>query len=455
MTLLIALLVGAGAGAYGFRNALRLRPQPRYLAGAAFGLLGAAVVSGATKGCAYGTDVDSIQNVIGVAIAGAAGLAAATAASSTKAARGDEPIAKQRSELRTGTYRLGWWWPWLLLLPTLIILVVFLYIPAVQTFTLSTMLVRLGAPNTIDVCLSNFTELLVPNPWMVVVLPSLSVAVIWGLGLWKQRASAGSASYNLATTLQPLGIMALLTALYFMFSGGTNGYRSIYLNTVVISAGTVLGGMVFGLAIAYLAFQKVRGIGVYRTLLIWPYAVSAPVAGILFFMMFDPTAGVIQHIFDGFGIDFPNYRESVSLARFTVIAASVWKVLGYNILFYLAGLQNVPIDQIEASVLDGASAWQRFRYIVTPSLGPITFFLLITNLTYAFFDIYGTIDYLTRGAPAGATSVAIYEIIRVGVDNRDIGRGAAQSVLLFLAVIGLTIWQFRRSEDRITYGGVG
>jgi sn-glycerol 3-phosphate transport system permease protein len=136
----------------------------------------------------------------------------------------------------------------------------------------------------------------------------------------------------------------------------------------------------------------------------------------------------------------------------TIILASVWKLLGYNILFYLAGLQTVPRDQIEAAALDGASAYQRFRKIVIPALGPFTFFLLITNLTFSFFDIYGTIDFLTKGAPAGATSVAIYEIIRVGVDNGDLGRGAAQSVVLFLAVIGLTAWQFRQAEGRISYG---
>ena len=112
----------------------------------------------------------------------------------------------------------------------------------------------------------------------------------------------------------------------------------------------------------------------------------------------------------------------------------------------------MPRDQIEAAAIDGANAWQRFRNIIIPALGPIAFFLLITNITYSFFDVYGTIDFLTKGAPAGATSVAIYEIIRVGVDNGDLGRGAAQSVVLFLAVIGLTAWQFRQSEGRINYG---
>jgi sn-glycerol 3-phosphate transport system permease protein len=171
-------------------------------------------------------------------------------------------------------------------------------------------------------------------------------------------------------------------------------------------------------------------------------------------MIFDPTAGIFNYVMDNwFGIDAPNYRESAVLAQTAIIMASGWKILGYNVLFYLAGLQTVSIIQIEASILDGASPWQRFTKIVIPALSPITFFLLVTNLTYAFFDIYATIDFMTKGAPAGKTSVAIYEIIRIGVNNGDLGRGAAQSVLLFAAVIGVTLWQFRTSGERVSYGG--
>ncbi len=403
--------------------------------------------------CAFSPDVDSTQAVLGLGLAAGAGFAFAALAGVVLGEVGK--TAKVRSgDLRTGAYRLAWWWPWALLAPTLAVLAVFLYVPAVQTFTLSTKLVRLGAPRTLEVCLGNFSELLTPSAVAVAGLPLLAMGIMWGLGLWKRRAAVGSRNAALASALHPFGIVVLLAALYYVFDGRPGGYRGIYVNTMVISVGTVVSGMALGLSVAYLAFQKIRGVGVYRTLLIWPYAISPPVAGILFFMMFDPTAGIIQHLFDLVGISFPNYRQDVFLARFTVIAASAWKILGYNVLFYLAGLQTVPTDQIEAAVLDGASGWQRFRYVVFPALGPITFFLLVTNLTYAFFDVYGTIDYLTKGAPAGKTSVAIYEIIRVGVENRDIGRGAAQSVLLFLAVIGLTAWQFRQSESRISYGGI-
>lgn len=220
-------------------------------------------------------------------------------------------------------------------------------------------------------------------------------------------------------------MLSVFVALYAMFSAGGGGqvaYRPVYLTTVIISVGIVASGMIGGLAVAYLAFRHIRGGSIYRTLLIWPYAISPAVAGLLFFMIFDPTAGIFSHGMETlFGIDVPNYRESAILAQLAVIIASGWKIIGYNILFYLAGLQTVSTDQIEASLIDGASAWKRFTKIVLPALSPITFFLLVTNLTYAFFEVYGTIDFMTKGAPAGKTSVAIYEIIRVGVNNGELG----------------------------------
>lgn len=447
----LALLLGFAAGAAGFKSSPRL--LNRVLIGGGLGLAGAFFVTWVLGFCAFQPGVESTQAVLGFAVAGAFGFATAALANVILGEVSKDAEVRP-GDLRTGAYRLSWWWPWALLAPTLLILAVFLYVPAVQTFTLSSKLVRLGAPRTLNVCLGNFSELLTPSPFALVTLPLAAVAVMWGLGFWKKRAPLGSRSAAVASALHPFGIVALLVALYYVFDGSPGGYRGIYVNTMIVSIGTVVSGMLLGLGVAYLAFQKIRGVSVYRTLLIWPYAISPPVAGILFFMMFDPTAGILQHLAEIVGLPFPNYRQDVFLARFTVIGASAWKILGYNVLFYLAGLQTVPTDQVEAAVLDGATGWQRFRYVVFPALGPITFFLLVTNLTYAFFDVYGTIDYLTRGAPAGKTSVAIYEIIRVGVENRDIGRGAAQSVLLFMAVIGLTAWQFRQSESRISYGGM-
>ncbi|MDH3301158.1 MAG: sugar ABC transporter permease [Acidimicrobiia bacterium] len=453
LQLVLSLIVGAAIGvlSFGYRT-------PRQAAlGGALGVLGAGAISAALGFCMYAADAESTEGVLGIALGAAFAwmFGAGTRAVLNRPGEGSGVGGGGfgESEIRTGAYRLGWWWPWLLLSPTLVILVFFLYWPAFQTFRLSTKLTRLGAPRVGERCLANFSELLVPQPILVATLPLVAVGLIWGIGLWQARSSPDSVGYSVARTLRPVGPLVLLLALYFIFEDVNGGYRRIYLNTVIISVGTVALSMAFGLGLAYLTFRRIRGITVYRTLLIWPYAVSPPIAGILFFMIFNATGGVVAALSSRWGIDFPDYTQNATLARMTIVLASVWKLLGYNLLFFLAGLQTVPRDQIEAAALDGANAWQRFRTVVVPALGPISFFLLITNLTYSFFDVYGTIDFLTKGAPAGATSVAIYEIIRVGVDNGDLGRGAAQSVVLFLAVIALTAWQFKQSEGRINYGG--
>jgi sn-glycerol 3-phosphate transport system permease protein len=448
--LVAALIAGIVAGglSFGFRTVREAA------LGAALGLLGASVILGSLRFCTFAADAESNEGVLGVLLAGAF---AWLFGSGTKAILPSDTDDDKKStfggEVRGGTFNVGSWWPWLLLSPTLLILVVFLYLPAYRTFTLSTKLTRLGAPRVGERCLANFSELLVPNPTLVAALPLGAIAAIWGIGLWHRRSVADSAAYHFTRTIRPFGIVILGIALYFTFENENGGYRQVYANTLIISIGTVFLAMTLGLALAYLSYRRIRGITIYRTLLIWPYAISAPVAGILFFMMFNATGGIFAAMFDRVGLDFPNYAQNAMLARFTIILASVWKLIGYNLLFFIAGLQTVPREQVEAAALDGANVFQRFRLVVLPALGPMAFFLLVTNLTYSFFEVYGTIDFLTKGAPAGATSVAIYEIIRVGVENGDLGRGAAQSVVLFIAVIGLTAWQFKQSEGRVNYGG--
>ncbi len=445
MGIAASLVIAAAVGVFSFGYKSRREGA----IGGALGVVGASVILAALGFCPFAHDAASTESVLGIALAA---TFAWIFGAGTRAVISQQSADLGSGEIRTGTFKLGWWWPWLLLSPTLVILVYFLYLPAYNTFTLSTKLTRLGAPRVGERCLSNFSELLVDSPTLVVLLPLTSVAIMWGVSMWQKRSVQGSWANDFTRVIQPFGILIFLFSIYFIFENQNGGYRRIYLNTVVISSSIVIVSMVAGLALAYLTFQNVRGITVYRTLLIWPYAISPPVAGILFFMMFNATGGIFANLASNVGYDFPNYATNATLARVTIILSSVWKLLGYNLLFFLAGLQTVPREQIEAAALDGANSFQRFRTIVMPALGPIAFFLLITNLTYSFFDIYGTIDFLTKGAPAGATSVAIYEIIRVGVENGDLGRGAAQSVVLFLAVIGLTAWQFRQSEGRISYG---
>ena len=431
----------------------------RYVVAAMVSSAGAALTPYAMDQCAFSAESTGVDHLL------ALGLMAATAwvaliifhAVLDRLDGRVRESSQMTGEISTGGYRMGWWVPWVLLSPTLAILVVFLYTPAIRTFTLATRLTRLGAPRSVDVCFGNFSELLITSPVRLVAYPLVAIAAVYAVRFLRRRTRPGSFGHRAADVGSVGAMLAVFIALWAMFSPGGGSqidYRSVYTNTVIITVGIVVVGMVLGLAVAYLAFRRIRGATVYRTLLIWPYAISPAVAGVLFFMIFDPTAGIFTHLMDSwFGIDVPNYREHAWLAMTAIILASAWKILGYNILFYLAGLQTVPVEQVEAAVIDGASPWQRFVKIVLPALSPMTFFLLVTNLTYAFFEVYATIDFMTKGAPAGRTSVAIYEIIRVGVNNGDLGRGAAQSVLLFIAVIGVTLWQFRTSGSRVSYGG--
>jgi sn-glycerol 3-phosphate transport system permease protein len=458
--MLIIGLVGAAAiGLLYVRVFLTRRDPVRYAISSVAAVAGASVTPIAMGECGFAAETSGVDHLLAYGLMAGGGWLALVGLRSFFDHR--DGVASESSavagEIRSGGYRMGWWVPWVLLAPTLAILVVFLYTPAIQTFTLSTQLTRLGAPRSVDVCFGNFTELLIADPFRLVAYPLIAIGFVYGARFWLARTSPGTWSRRGADVATVFAMLSVFVALYAIFSpggGGTAAYRPVYLNTVIISVGIVVTGMTLGLAIAYLAYRSIRGGSAYRTLLIWPYAISPAVAGVLFFMIFDPTAGIFTHTLESwFGIDVPNYRESTFLAQSAIIMASSWKILGYNILFYLAGFQAVSLDQVEAAVIDGASPWQRFVKVVWPGLSPITFFLLVTNLTYAFFEIYATIDFMTKGAPAGDTSVSIYEIIRVGVNNGDLGRGAAQSVLLFIAVIGITLWQFRTSGRRVTYGG--
>ncbi len=457
--MLIGLIVAAILGPlYVWQNNDRPSAK-RYGLGSAIAVLGAAVTPIAMGQCAFAAETTGVDHLFAYTLmAGGAWLALIALQSFFDRADGKKSeSAAMTGEIRTGGFRMGWWVPWALLSPTLIVLIVFLYLPAIQTFTLSTKLTRLGAPKSVDVCFGNFTELFITDPWKLVAYPLIAVGLIYGARFWMNRSEPGTLSRKGADVATVVAMLSVFVALYAMFSPGGGeqvAYRPVYVTTVIISVGIVAFGMIGGLAVAYLAFRRIRGGSLYRTFLIWPYAISPAVAGVLFFMIFDPTAGIFTHTMSSvFGIDVPNYRHNAFMAQSAIILASGWKILGYNILFYLAGLQTVSHDQIEAALLDGASTWQRFVKIVLPALSPITFFLLVTNLTYAFFEVYATIDFMTKGAPAGKTSVAIYEIIRVGVNNGDLGRGAAQSVLLFAAVIAVTLWQFRTSGSRVSYGG--
>lgn len=311
-------------------------------------------------------------------------------------------VQRRNRLFETGTsgYFKGWAVPLMFLAPSLISLVVFLYYPAIQVATLSLNAQRFR--QTRFVCLDNYVDLL-------------------------------------SNTI----------------------YQNSFLTTLSLTIAIVFLTMALGLMIALLAAQKVRGASIYRTLLIWPYALSPVVTGAIFLAMFrQGRSGLINHLlYEMFGIT-PQWFTNPSLALWVIILASVWNALGFNILFYVAGLQNIPKDLLEAAEIDGANRLQRFMSITFPLLSPFSFFLLVTNVTYSFYGIYGAVDTLTQGGPplgvggaeGGATNVLIYKLYEDAfAPGGQIGDAAAQSIILFLLVAVMTLVQFRYVERRVNY----
>ncbi len=227
-------------------------------------------------------------------------------------------------------------------------------------------------------------------------------------------------------------------------------YRQVVWNTVVFSVSVTALAMATALLLAVLADRHIRGAGAYRTLLIWPYAVAPALAAVLWIFLFHPSIGLFGRMLNGAGIAW-DYKLNGAQAMLVVILASAWKQVSYNFLFFLAGLQSIPKSVLEAAAIDGARPVRRFWTIIFPLLSPTTFFLLVVNLTYAFFDTFGIIDALTKGGPAKSTETLIYRAYVDGRINLDLGTSSAQSVILMLAVIALTAIQFRFIERRVHY----
>jgi sn-glycerol 3-phosphate transport system permease protein len=226
-------------------------------------------------------------------------------------------------------------------------------------------------------------------------------------------------------------------------------YRTIA-TTLLFSGAVAILSLSCALLLAVQADKSLAGAGVYRTLLIWPYAVAPAVAGVLWAFMFQPSLGVLARGLRDLGIDW-NPLLNGNHAMTMVVLAATWKQISYNFLFFLAGLQSIPKSVIEAAAIDGARPARRFWTIVFPLLSPTTFFLIVVNIVYAFFDTLGTIDAMTGGGPAKATETLVYKVYADGKLGGDLGGSAVQSVILMIIVIGLTAVQFRYVEKKVTY----
>ncbi len=227
-------------------------------------------------------------------------------------------------------------------------------------------------------------------------------------------------------------------------------YLASFYTTALFSTLVAVLGIGISLLLAVFADRIVKGALVYKTLLIWPYAVAPAVAGVLWLFMFAPSVGVVSYWLRALGVDW-NHLLNGSQAMTLVVMAAVWKQISYNFLFFLAGLQSIPKSLIEAAAIDGARPWRRFWTIVFPLLSPTTFFLLVINIVYAFFDTFGIIDAATEGGPGKDTSILVYKVYYDGFKAMDLGGSAAQSVVLMVIVVALTVVQFRFVEKKVNY----
>jgi sn-glycerol 3-phosphate transport system permease protein len=227
-------------------------------------------------------------------------------------------------------------------------------------------------------------------------------------------------------------------------------YLESFKTTALFSVLVAGLGISMSLVLAFFTDRVVRGIWLYRSLLILPYAVAPVVAGVLWLFLFSPSVGLVAYLLDKFGISW-NILLNSAHAMTLIVIASVWKQISYNFLFLLAGFQSIPKSLVEAAAIDGASVWQRFWTVQLPLLTPTMFFLLVVNTVYAFFETFGIVDATTRGGPGKDTAILVYKVYFDGFKAMDLGGSAAQSVVLMAIVIGLTVLQFRYIERKVHY----
>lgn len=227
-------------------------------------------------------------------------------------------------------------------------------------------------------------------------------------------------------------------------------YLASFKTTAFFSILVAVCGLSIALLLAVMADRVIRGAGIYKTLLIWPYAVAPAVAGVLWVFMFASPMGVVAYALQFMGVEW-NHMLKSDHAMALIVMAAVWKQISYNFLFFLAGLQSIPKSLIEAAAIDGASPARRFWTIVFPLLSPTTFFLLVINVVYAFFDTFAIVDAATQGGPGKDTAILVYKVYYDGFKALDLGGSAAQSVVLMAIVIALTVVQFRFVEKKVQY----
>lgn len=281
-------------------------------------------------------------------------------------------------------------------------------------------------------------------PWALLAPQGLVIAVFFFWPAGQAVVQSFQQSDAFGTSVEWVGLENFRN----LFNDPT--YLASFWTTALFSVLVAGIGLILALVLALFADRVIKGSGIYRTLLIWPYAVAPAVAGVLWMFMFAPSVGIVSYLLEQAGIEW-NFLLNGAQAMTLIVTAAVWKQLSYNFLFFLAGLQAIPKSLVEAAAIDGAHPWRRFWTIQFPLLSPITFFLLVINVVYAFFDTFAIVDASTQGGPGKDTAILVYKVYYDGFKAMDLGGSAAQSVVLMAIVVGLTVIQFRFVEKRVTY----
>ncbi|PYM21337.1 MAG: glycerol-3-phosphate transporter permease [Candidatus Rokuibacteriota bacterium] len=287
-----------------------------------------------------------------------------------------------------------------------------------------------------------------PNRWLpyLLVLPQLAVTIVFFF--WP----AAKSLYLSVFKSPPFGGRDVFVGLdnFTALLRDREYYESV-LNSFVFALGVTGLSVVGGLVIAVLANQKIRGLAFYRTALLWPYGIAPAVAGIIFLFIFHPAYGILPYFLSFVTAYEFNWLLKGWVAMTLVILATSWTHLGYNIAFFLAGLQAIPASVMEAASVDGAPPLKKFTAITVPLISPVTFYLVVVNMVFAFFSSFGVIHAVTHGGPGNATEIMVFKLWKDGFIGLNLGSSAAQSVILMAVVIGLTMLQFRVAEKRVTY----
>ena len=287
-----------------------------------------------------------------------------------------------------------------------------------------------------------------PNRWLpyALVAPQLAVTIVFFF--WPAFDSLRLSLYRAS----PFGDRLIFIGLgnFQRLLSDPAYFRSVA-TSFVFSALVTVVGLAVALLLASLANAKIRGLALYRTLLLWPYGIAPAVAGVIWMFVFHPSFGVLPYLLSFVTAYQFNWFLKGWLALVLIVVATIWKQFGYNLAFYLAGLQAIPGSVLEAASVDGAGPIRRFFAITFPLLSPVTFFLFTLNMTFSFFETFGLVHAVTQGGPGDATSILVFRAWKDGFEGLQLGYSAAQSVILMLLVVALTAAQFRFAEKKVTY----